>query len=236
VTFGTPIVHYELCDSTQNIALEKLKTGSPPGTTITADAMTNGRGRSGRAWHTPERSNVCLTTIGESVAPEILWQLAPLVSLACVEALRALSHLAIHIRFPNDIYLENKKLGGILIESSVLEHQTYPLIGIGINVAQASFPEDIKYRATSLAASHCVLPLQIIQQAILTKLTERWNQWRESGFEPICASYNQHLATDQPRQFGDQLATIQALHSDGTYSILWQDGRREIQNVRQLDL
>jgi biotin-[acetyl-CoA-carboxylase] ligase BirA-like protein len=131
VTFGTPIVHYELCDSTQNIALEKLKTGSPPGTTITADAMTNGRGRSGRAWHTPERSNVCLTTIGESVAPEILWQLAPLVSLACVEALRALSHLAIHIRFPNDIYLENKKLGGILIESSVLEHQTYPLIGIG---------------------------------------------------------------------------------------------------------
>jgi BirA family biotin operon repressor/biotin-[acetyl-CoA-carboxylase] ligase len=151
--FWKEVVFYKSVDSTNERAAVLGKKLSA-GTVIIADEQARGRGRLGRTWISPPGVNIYMSAV---LRPEIQPRDATLLtiaaSLACVRALRMKSELDVLIKWPNDIVVSGKKLGGILTEvRSDPDAINLAIIGIGINVnmGETDFPEEIRAIATSV--------------------------------------------------------------------------------------
>jgi BirA family biotin operon repressor/biotin-[acetyl-CoA-carboxylase] ligase len=148
------IIYEDMVRSTNDMAGELIKKGYGHGTVIVANGQSHGKGRSGRVWFSPPGLNIYMTIVvmpkQESLAEKI-----PLInlvaSLSVANALRDQTGLEVGLRWPNDLIYSNKNLGGILSESIISGNQLYGLsTGIGVNVNQETFPEDLKAAPSSL--------------------------------------------------------------------------------------
>jgi BirA family biotin operon repressor/biotin-[acetyl-CoA-carboxylase] ligase len=139
---GSNIIHHEKVSSTNNLALEMLRSGNPPeGTVITASYQEGGRGQQGNTWVSEPGKNLLMSIIlyPTSVAPGEQFIISQMVSLAVLDLIRAETPHA-RIKWPNDIYVINDKIAGILIENSIAGNSLVSSIaGIGLNVNQESF-------------------------------------------------------------------------------------------------
>ncbi|HEX9966373.1 MAG TPA: biotin--[acetyl-CoA-carboxylase] ligase [Solirubrobacterales bacterium] len=155
MVFGSPHRHYRLTDSTNQRARELVEAGAPHGTVVTADEQSAGRGRQGRVWTAPAGKGLLYSAILRPLDERHL--LLPLsVPLAVCEAAEALRPgVECQVKWPNDIWLEERKLAGILIEAKPQEG--WAVIGVGLNltVAPEEFPSDLKWPATSLHSDAC---------------------------------------------------------------------------------
>lgn len=153
---GSNIIVLDETDSTNNYA-KKLTAGeAPSGTVIVADRQTAGKGRMGRSFVSPSGKGLYMSVI---VHPEFSIQTAPLITsaaaVATAEAIESLCKTDVRIKWVNDLYINGKKIVGILTEASVdMEMRTLDIavIGIGINVRSIgdSFDEELSARATSI--------------------------------------------------------------------------------------
>ena len=141
--------------SSTNDALRRLAAeGAPEGTAVVADAQTAGRGRRGRAWHSPPGLGLHLSVLFRPRRPphEIpRWTIGAAVA-ACA-ACRACGADAVTIKWPNDLVAGSRKVGGILAELRSVSADRHELVvGIGLNVLHrpSDFPEDLGRRACSL--------------------------------------------------------------------------------------
>ncbi|MGD8370562.1 MAG: biotin--[acetyl-CoA-carboxylase] ligase [Syntrophobacterales bacterium] len=151
---GHTIHHYQQLDSTNLTAMELAQQGAPEGTAVLADQQLRGRGRGSRSWHSPPGVGVYCSII---FRPKFLPSMAQLITLmTAVAVARAVSlktSLSPQIKWPNDILVNEKKVGGILSEaeasSSGIKHV---VVGIGINVNHTStdLPEELLSGASSL--------------------------------------------------------------------------------------
>jgi BirA family transcriptional regulator, biotin operon repressor / biotin---[acetyl-CoA-carboxylase] ligase len=146
---GWPRAHYRLTGSTNERARELALRGAPCGTTVTAAEQSAGRGRQGRAWSAaPGRAllmSVLLRGLEEHHA------LLPLAAATAVcDACEAAAAVECRIKWPNDVWIERRKVAGILIEGRPQEK--WVVVGIGINVCTRpeEFPEELRETATSL--------------------------------------------------------------------------------------
>jgi BirA family transcriptional regulator, biotin operon repressor / biotin---[acetyl-CoA-carboxylase] ligase len=153
MSFGAPHRHYRLTDSTNQRARELVETGAPHGTVVTAEEQTAGRGRQGRVWTAPAGKGLLYSAILRPLDERHL--LLPLsVPLAVCEAAESLRPgIACQIKWPNDVWLEQRKLAGVLIEAK--PQDGWAVIGVGLNltVAPDEFPDDLKWPAISLYGS-----------------------------------------------------------------------------------
>ena len=138
---GLPRVHHRVTDSTNERAKELALAGAPHGTLVTADEQTAGRGRQGRTWSAEPGDALLLSLVLRS--PDELLPLRAAVAVAESIPLPA------QIKWPNDVWLEGKKVSGILVEGRPQEG--WAVLGIGLNVATRSFPDELSEIATSLA-------------------------------------------------------------------------------------
>jgi len=142
--------------STNDEALEAARQGAPHGTVILARHQTAGRGRLGRIWESRPGDSLCFSVL---IRPGQTGHSSPRLTLAAGlavhRALTSLTGLPLHIKWPNDILWEEKKLCGILTEGgSASGRLDYAVIGIGINLNQkeADFPPELRPTAASLLA------------------------------------------------------------------------------------
>jgi BirA family transcriptional regulator, biotin operon repressor / biotin---[acetyl-CoA-carboxylase] ligase len=149
---GSPRVHHRLTDSTNQRAKDLADDGAPHGTLVTASEQTAGRGRHGRAWLAPPGSAVLMSLVirdlDESAA------LLPLTAaVAVAEASEAVAGVKAAIKWPNDVWIDRRKVCGILVEGRPAAG--WAVVGIGLNVTTAAedFPPELRDTATSLAAS-----------------------------------------------------------------------------------
>jgi len=147
---GKKIYYYSQVSSTNKIASELAKYGANEGTVVIAERQNSGKGRRGRAWHS-SADGLWFSIISR---PEIKISESHFftinASLAIYYALKVLD-IESEIKWPNDILYKNKKICGILSEmNSSSEKLNYIVTGIGINVNQEKFPEQIKDKAISL--------------------------------------------------------------------------------------
>ena len=169
---GSPRVHHRLTDSTNQRAKELADAGAPHGTVVTAGEQTAGRGRQGRAWVAPPGSAVLLSVVlrelDESAA------LLPLATAVAVcEAAEAMAPVRCGIKWPNDVWIERRKLCGILVEGRPAAG--WAVVGVGLNVRtrEHEFPPDLRDTATSLAASGAEVSAEETVSAVLAMLG-RW--------------------------------------------------------------
>lgn len=133
---GKKIYYFDDLPSTMDIATELALKGAVEGTLVLAEAQTKGRGRQQREWHSPKYKGVYLSLI---LRPEIMPNSIPLLTLVSAvsvcEAIKEELNLEAQIKWPNDIFSRNKKLGGILTElNAETDSVRFVVIGIGINV------------------------------------------------------------------------------------------------------
>jgi len=132
---GVPrVVLYDAVSSTLDIAHPLARDGAPEGTLILAERQTAGRGRGGRAWASEEGAGIWLTLVARPTDDAALEVLSLRVGLAAARALEAFTEFEVRVKWPNDLMLDDGKLGGILIESRWREERVdWVAIGIGIN-------------------------------------------------------------------------------------------------------
>ncbi len=148
---GTPLTWYPITTSTNDRAMELAAVGAAHGTTVVAECQSAGRGRLGRVWQSPPGAGLYV-----SVVVHLPSAVAPLLTLAAgvavADGLRESTGLGVQLKWPNDIWVDGRKLGGILAEAaSVNAGRTVVVTGIGLNLAPAALPPDVAGRATSLA-------------------------------------------------------------------------------------
>jgi BirA family biotin operon repressor/biotin-[acetyl-CoA-carboxylase] ligase len=150
--FGNPHRHFRITDSTNNRARELVEAGAPGGTVVTAREQTAGRGRQGRVWTAPEGKALLYSAVLRPLDERhlLLPLSVPLAVCAAAEALRPAVECM--VKWPNDVWLEGRKLGGILIEAR--PQDGWAVIGVGLNlsIAPEEFPADLRQPAVSLFA------------------------------------------------------------------------------------
>ncbi len=139
---------YETIDSTNLEAARLLSSGQPlHGVLLIAKSQSDGRGQYGRTWHAQNGNHLAMSIILQpaNMSTAELPYLAMKVSLAIVEVLSMIDPpLQARIKWPNDIYINNKKIAGILIENLLSAYRVqHSIIGIGMNVNETNFPVEI---------------------------------------------------------------------------------------------
>ena len=148
--FGHPHRHYRSTDSTNSRARELAAAGAPHGTVVTAAEQTAGRGRQGRSWTAPPGKALLYSAILRPLEERhaTLPLAVPLAVCEAAEDLRP--DLGCKVKWPNDVFAEDRKLAGILIEAR--PHDGWAVIGVGMNlsISRDEFPPELRDRAISL--------------------------------------------------------------------------------------
>ena len=147
---GHPRVHHRCTDSTNERGKELAAAGAPHGTVVTADEQTAGRGRQGRTWTAAPGDALLVSLVLRDL--EERHALLPLAAAVAVSAAcEATAGVRCAIKWPNDVWIERRKVSGILIEGRPQEG--WAVLGVGINVATRRFPPELDEIATSLELS-----------------------------------------------------------------------------------
>jgi BirA family biotin operon repressor/biotin-[acetyl-CoA-carboxylase] ligase len=168
--FGTPHRHFRVTDSTNDRARELVDAGAPGGTVVTAREQTAGRGRQGRVWTAPEGKALLYSAVLRPLDQRhlLLPLSVPLAVCAAAEELRPGAEC--QVKWPNDVWLEGRKLSGILIEAKPQEGWAVIGIGLNLSIEPHEFPDDLRQPAISLGGG--VAP-EAARKALDAQLT-RW--------------------------------------------------------------
>lgn len=146
------VLYFDTIDSTNTKAQELAEKGYPSGTLVVADKQESGKGRRGRSWVSPSGTGIFMTLmIKPDINPNNASMLTLVAALAVAKAITSVTGEEAMIKWPNDIVVNGKKVCGILTEMNAqFDYINHIVVGIGINVHNESFSEEISQMASSL--------------------------------------------------------------------------------------
>jgi BirA family biotin operon repressor/biotin-[acetyl-CoA-carboxylase] ligase len=184
--FGAPHRHFRATDSTNTRARELAEGGAPHGTVVTAGEQSEGRGRQGRSWSSPLGKALLYSAVLRPLDERHL--LLPLaVPIAVCETAEELGDgIECAIKWPNDIWVEGRKLAGVLIEAR--PQDGWAVIGVGLNLAisREEFPEELRDTAISLFDPDKGHRVSLDAAEALNR---RLDRWVDSKAEKILAEW-----------------------------------------------
>jgi BirA family biotin operon repressor/biotin-[acetyl-CoA-carboxylase] ligase len=149
---GSRILHYSSLPSTNRKALDEARNTRTEGLVIVADEQTEGRGRLGRNWFSPDGKGLYFSILLKPRCQQENLSLLPVVAgIGVANGLEKLGVKNVGIKWPNDVQISAKKVAGILVESRRVADETVAVVGIGINVSNRDFPPELAESATSIA-------------------------------------------------------------------------------------
>ncbi len=180
--------------STMDVARALAGRGAPEGTLVLAGEQTAGRGRHGRAWHSPPGGAWFSLVLRPEIEPQAAGQVAILLGVALAEALREAYGVPVAVKWPNDLWLRSRKLGGILIElSAVGERLDWLVAGIGVNVNNPA-PRGTGMGAPAISLGEALgklAPLEDFYVPALRGIARGLQRFRAEGFEPVRQAWPQ---------------------------------------------
>ena len=200
-----PFIILSEVDSTNNYAMAKLHAGMlQHGTTLLAIFQSAGKGQRGKQWYSGSGENITMSTVyslPHSLSPSYLLKLQSFpfllsasVALGCYDFIKAFSIADITIKWPNDIYIGDRKAGGILIENIYRSNEwMWAIAGIGINLNQQDFSGLIN-PATSLSSiTGKSYNLHQCGRSLQRSVEGRFNAFEHTSESAIVAEYNSIL-------------------------------------------
>ncbi|MFQ6129420.1 MAG: biotin--[acetyl-CoA-carboxylase] ligase [Candidatus Hadarchaeaceae archaeon] len=185
---GREISYYKEVDSTQEIAKRLATKGFEEGTLVVAETQTTGKGRRSRNWYSPEGGVYLSIILRPEVSPSRAPLMALLAGLATAKTIRKLYKLKVELKWPNDILVNDRKVGGVLIEiAAEADIINWLVVGIGLNAnTKASLPRELRKTAVSLE-EEC--GRKISRMELVRKLLEEVEQlyliFKKHGSAPI---------------------------------------------------
>ena len=233
---GCRVLYYSTTGSTMDEAKKAALRNAPEGTLVVADEQSAGRGRFQRSWVSPQGVNLYLSVILRP-SKDHASQLGMMASLALARALGSISNDRCHvtIKWPNDLRIGNKKVAGILIESSLSEEpaRNFSIIGIGVNVNfdPSDYPE-IRDLATSLQSElgHSIPRISLLK-AIMEEIEELYFLIRLGGsVQEEWSSFIDTLGQDICVAIGEEIyeGYAQGVTEDGSLIIRLRDGSLKV--------
>ncbi len=199
VRMGKAIEYFQVLDSTNRRAKELAWGDAPEGTIVAAEEQTGGRGRLDHNWVSPRGGIWVSVILRPLLLPHQASLLTLLAAVAVVQAVKEVTGLSAEIKWPNDLFMNGKKIAGILTEMNAeIDLINYVVIGIGINanVCTSKFPEDLAKIAGSLKETlgkEVTRPLLLA--AILHRLEVLCDKAQEKGFGEIILEWKKHDLT-----------------------------------------
>jgi BirA family biotin operon repressor/biotin-[acetyl-CoA-carboxylase] ligase len=179
---GSTVLRFEQLPSTNDFAREMAASGADEGIAITTREQTAGRGRLGRTWSSPAGEGLYLSLIlRPQIKPEASAVITLAAALAAAETLKLDFQIDADIKWPNDVLASGRKICGILVETAIeKERLQYAVMGIGVNLAQREFPEEIREHATSVLIESGRL---VGTEDFLAPLLSRLEHWYREALE-----------------------------------------------------
>lgn len=181
--FQPTILRFESIDSTNLEAMRQAKAGAPEGLCIVAREQSAGRGRLDRTWHSPKDAGLYFSVILRPTIALSSWPLLTLMTaLAVSESLLKACGLRTDIKWPNDLYVQNRKICGILAETVETVAGPAAVIGIGVNLKAESFPTELRDQATSVEESTgSQTDPEVILKCLVRTIAERYELLQTVG-------------------------------------------------------
>jgi BirA family transcriptional regulator, biotin operon repressor / biotin---[acetyl-CoA-carboxylase] ligase len=238
-TIGCRIHYFEEVESTQNIARNLAAEGAPHGTAVIAETQSAGRGRMGRGWHSPPGVNLYTTII---LRPKIAMAEVPRLSLvagvAAAEALEDVAPGIVQLKWPNDVWLNGRKAGGIIAEAVTdrVQQLDSVLLGIGLNLnlAREDVPPEIRARAISvLIATGHRCDRVAVANSLFLRLNTRYMETVTQGFAAVRPAWERYSGLTGKRVTVVDAGTreegvVTGIDADGALLLQTASGTRRI--------
>ena len=192
---GRTIIHREETASTADLARQLIGRGAAEGTVVIAERQTAARGRMGRAWRTTPGKAIALSVILYPTFPPAEAPLLSLgVGLAAARAVENAAGVRPQLKWPNDVYLNGRKLGGILVEmAGELDRVRWTVASIGLNVNNSFAGTELAGRATSLRAElGGKVSRRLAAAALISELDRVYTVLRQDGFSWLPAAFAEY--------------------------------------------
>lgn len=193
-SFGQSLFYFEKLGSTNDKLAELARGGAPEGTAILAEAQTAGRGRDRSPWYSPPGLGLYLSVLLRPSLPAIrLSGLTLVIGLSAARAVEQCSAAKIKIKWPNDLYCQGRKIGGILTENS----GDFIAAGVGINVNNELIPLELCDTASSIfLETGAGVYREDLLVRLLENLEEDFRLFTAEGLDPFRAQLEErsHLA------------------------------------------
>ncbi len=190
------IYYFDSVTSTMDVATELGLKNAAEGTLVVSESQTRGRGRLGRGWLSPKYKGIYFSLI---LRPKVLPSQAPILTLlsavSICEAVKETAGLDIRIKWPNDILLHNKKLGGILTElNAEMDEVRFIVMGVGLNVNNDK--KNLMSTATSLKEEQGreINRIELLQ-GILGRIEANYSVFGKKGAHPVIEKWRKYNIT-----------------------------------------
>ncbi len=238
-------IYFSEIDSTNRYVKELASSGAPEGTVVIAKKQSAGRGRLGRSFFSPEEKGIYMSIL---LRPELELQRAVLITsmaaVAVANAIERVSGLNAQIKWVNDIFVNQKKVCGILTEAGIDGENgslEYAVLGIGVNVGFMEFPEELKEIATSVS-NEC--GIEINKEALIEEILKELERWYPTLWN------GEFLKESKARSIllGKEILVIDASVSGGSYEakavdldemghlIIERKGKKELLNSGEVSI
>lgn len=189
------IIVFSEIDSTNSELLRRYNKGQQGSALVIAEAQSNGRGRRGRKWHSPNNSGLYMS-FGMPFANSTkdLQALSLITAISVVTAISSICQIKLELKWPNDVLAKNKKLAGILLERHISQDGSYIVFGIGVNLELTQAQRNaIDRPVTDLNSlvSDAIEP-ERVAGAIVNELVGGVEKFLESGFKPFKDIWNDY--------------------------------------------
>jgi BirA family biotin operon repressor/biotin-[acetyl-CoA-carboxylase] ligase len=189
---GSRFTELDRTESTNSLARQWIEGAfAIHGDVIFAWEQTQGRGQMGKTWASEPGKNLALTILLENARlPDTLpFHLSLCASLAALENLTKITQSDTSLKWPNDLYWKNRKLGGMLLETTT----AWSILGIGINVNQTAFPEMRNHPVSLRQITGKTHDPKTLSLQIISSMNQQLERWKERGISNLLEKYRTHL-------------------------------------------
>lgn len=240
---GSSVRHIEKVSSTNVVAAALLRESKPPeGAVITASYQEGGRGQAGNSWESEPGSNLLMSILlyPVMIKPAEQFVISQMVSLA-VHDLVALHTTEARIKWPNDIYVRDDKIAGILIENTIMGDTLGSTVaGIGLNVNQTVFRSGAPNPVSLASITGTSLDLQAVTGKLISLLDSRYGMIIKGETAALAKDYHEvlyrsgewHRFTNDSGEFEGM---IECVRTDGMLRVLSKEGKRAMYAFKEID-
>ncbi len=197
---GKPLLSYDEIDSTNDAVFKMGEDGVPEGAAVFAEFQKKGRGRLGRSWISSKGKSVLFSyLLRPTLSPAQISRVTLVAGVSAVRACRRITGKEIGIKWPNDIYFQNRKIGGILTEMSAESDRiNFVVVGIGLNVN--SSPEDLPEGSMALCeiAGHQIARI-VFSQTLLREIEADYVRLKKGLFKELAEEWETYSVTTGQR-------------------------------------
>jgi BirA family biotin operon repressor/biotin-[acetyl-CoA-carboxylase] ligase len=201
---GAALIELQSVDSTNNYARGLISSVGMPdgnfrdlhGTTIIAKEQTAGRGQMSKSWEAEKAANILMSTIIVPHTTQLTrqFELSACVSVSLHQFFAMYTGEDTKIKWPNDLYWNDRKAGGVLIESGIKDGQwIWSIIGMGININQTAFPESLPNPVSLTQITGLAYDVIDLARQLCSSLENNFQLLANNASEEIFTYYNQNL-------------------------------------------